>query len=431
MSGINPTFLALGLGVGILLLFLTAVDRRAAMLGLITMLFMSSIGVATDYRGNPWIQWMYPLQEQRNIVLAGVSLGTFACGWLLLPPSSVGGAVRPLLYLMLLGVLMGLIRGIHAGVPDAVLTILLAILTFGAVTLVAGRGIDQWDDLDSIPRVVALSALLSFAATAVQLVLDPSRAFIGNTYRFIGMGANPQFMACRSAFQVLCAIWLFYYGSIVGRVLWVIIAVLGVGVIAATGSRTGLLLLTLGLGIISVRRLGRVVIVIPVIGLSIFLLTILVDAIGISLPFSRLISGDNTREQAWGILVNQFLSSPIIGVGTGTSEKSENSVLYAAASYGIFAAACLVAFVIWIISRCVTMVRRTRDVPDVHRFVDLFVAMLMMYLAGSIFEGYMIARVSPMPIFCGLALLGLGKLDWLLDESADAPDELDAEEQAE
>jgi len=433
MTGITTNFLLIGIGLGIVIIMLTAMNRRAAMLGLIGMLFMSSIGVATDYRGSPWIQWLYPLQEQRNIVLAGVAMGTFVSGWLLMPQSSVGGAVRPLLYLMLIGVFLGLMRAIHAGVPDAILSVLLAVLTFGAVMLVAGRRIDSWEDLDSIPRLVALSAILPLAAAAVQLAIDPSRAFIGNTYRFIGMGANPQFMACLSAFQVLCAIWLVYYGTIVSRVLWIAIAIAGVSVIAAAGSRTGLLLLALGLGIISVRRFGRIVVVVPVALLSVFLLNLLVEAIGIELPFARLVSGDNTRQQAWGILVNQFISSPLVGVGTGASEKSENSLLYAAASHGVLAFMVLVAFIAWTIGRCTTLVRRTFGTPEIHPYVDLFVAMVLMYLAGAIFEGYMIARVSPMPIFCGLARIGLGKIESLLDawlaeedEAADGLDEASA-----
>lgn len=420
MTGLNATYLILGVVLGLLIMLATAINSRWSMLGLLGMLFMSSIGVATDYRGAPWIQWLYPLQEQRNTVFAGVALGTFAAGWLLVPPSSVGGAVRALLFLMLIGIFIGLMRAIHAGVPDSILSVLLALLTFGAVMLVAGRRIDAWEDLDVLPRLVALSALLPLAAACVQLVVNPSKAFIGNTNRFVGVGANPQFMACLSAFQVLCAIWLIYFGSLVARLLWIVIAITGIAIIAAAGSRTGLLLLMIGVGVISIRRFGRIVIVVPAMLLAMVVLNLLVDALGIDIPFARLLSGDNTRQQAWGILMGQFVSSPLLGVGTGASEKSENSLLYAAASYGILAAALLVAFAAWSLSRCVRLIRRTNSVPEVHPFVDLFVAMIIMYLVGSIFEGYMIARVSPMPIFCGLALLGLAKLDFLLDEWQDS-----------
>lgn len=180
---VSPTFAALGAVLGFLTILATAIDRRLIILGILGMLFAATIGVAHDYRGMPWIQWLYPLQEQRNIVFGGIALGTLIGAWFFLPPSRSRGCTRAFLFLMVIGVVTGIIRALHAGVNDAALSIMLAVVSTGAILLAANRTVAEWEDLSFIPQVIAWSMFFPLMGSLVQLAIDPNRAFIGNTYR--------------------------------------------------------------------------------------------------------------------------------------------------------------------------------------------------------------------------------------------------------
>ena len=122
----------------------------------------------------------------------------------------------------------------------------------------------------------------------------------------------------------------------------------------------------------------------------------------------RLTSTEDTRTSAWFGLWENAWSSPLIGLGVAEAGDSENSYLYAFASYGLGMLALIAMLVIvsgGLMLRLFML--RGRLEADQRSMIDLVMAYNAMYFAGAVFEGYLIARVAAplvlMLIFSGLA----------------------------
>jgi hypothetical protein len=381
------------------------VRQRTLVLALAAMLTLYVIGLPIDYWGRVVYQWLNPIQENRTSIIMGLVPTILIGALMLLPSPLIPSRPKPVYFLVGLYIYIGATRTIHNGVIDGVLTMLLAIFTLATIVVVVQRMSDDWSDFFIFPRVIAIAMAAFLGATAIQYGINPDKIEIGNTDRFIGVTANPQFAAVLCGTGLLTLIWLAIYD--LRRYLWIYVGLaIPIGVaLLATGSRTGALMCLLGLAVLGIRRFGRQLLLIPLLGIGLMLMIQLANAIGINLPLDRFLAGSDTRTSAWIELISHFQSSPLIGVGIVNAGKSENGILYAAASYGIGAPLILIGLALGCLSLGIQLFRRTQQYPALHPQADLVNAVLAAYFAGSIFEGYMIGRVSSMLIVITLAIV--------------------------
>ena len=384
---------------------------RAMALALAAILFIYLIGLPIDYWGRPVQQWINPLQENRTSIIVGLVPLILLGGWFILPPSAIRSIPKPLFFLGALYIYIGAIRIIHNGLIDGILTMLLAMFTLATIVVVFQRLSNEWEDFLIFPRVIVFAVAAFLAATAIQFVINPDKIVIGIAERFIGVAANPQFTAVLCGIGLIVMIWLVMYDR--RRFLWIYVgmAILTGMALLSTGSRTGILMFLLGLSVLGIRRFGRQLLIIPLLGIGLMLMIRLASTIGIDLPLDRFLAGGDTRTGAWKELLLVFRNNPLIGVGVVDAGKSENSFLYAAASYGLLAPLLLIGLGIGCLSLGIRLFRRTQPYPVLHPQADLVNAIFAAYFAGAIFEGYMIGRVTGMlivitlTIVCGQLLL--------------------------
>ncbi|MDA1007690.1 MAG: hypothetical protein O2800_01610 [Planctomycetota bacterium] len=435
MEGLNPQYAVFGALLGLMIGTALMFRPRMAMLGLAMLIFLSSIGVARDYRQMVWVQWLTPLQEQRAIVIVGLASTLIPFVLFFLPKRGVAGGIGLAFGMLAMSVCFGSFRIVHAGFQDAILSVGLASLLFGATITIFNRSTDTWEDLVLTPRMIVFPAILFLAASVVQIAVNPSHVVIGNANRFIGVGTNPQFVAVLLSFQITACVWLILNDTKTLRGLWIVLVVLMGAAIVGTGSRTGLMMTISGISILMMRRFGRVILAIPIVLLAGYLALTVAESLGLGFSLERFTSSENTRSVAWEILINQFTANPAFGVGVGGTEMSENSFLYAAASFGVTGPFLLIVFSLFCILHCVRLWRSTLPFQSLHSISDLCVAIIVMYLLGSIFEGYMIARISPVPLIVCLALLCSGRLMAMIrasdGEVADVDEDVEGEDDEE
>jgi hypothetical protein len=233
-------------------------------------------------------------------------------------------------------------------------------------------------------------------ATLIQLALDQRVLMVGPDARFVGMSPNPQAAALSLAPMICIGLWLIFNDSRRRwRPLWVGLVALDVVLLLWTGSRTGVGMTVLGAMAVMYRRLGRSIIFVPVVAGAAYGLLLLVSGLRIDVVPERLATLQNTRAQVWAILIGKALEHPIIGVGREGAEASENSYLYGFAAFGIGMLLLMLLFTAvsaWQVAR---VIRVRALVPWSHRSVpDLIVAFNIIYFAGAVFEGYLLARVA-------------------------------------
>jgi O-antigen ligase len=423
----SATWFLVGALAGCTFLVAQLFRPRAMVLALAAILFIYLIGLPIDFYGRPVQQWINPLQANRTSIIVGLVPIILLGGWFILPPSVNQSTPKPIFFLVALYFYIGAVRIIHNGLIDGILTVLLAMFTLATIVVVFQRLSNDWDDFLIFPRVIVIAVAAFLAASAFQFVINPDKILIGITDRFIGVAANPQFAAVLCGIGLIVMIWLAMYDR--RRFLWIYVgmAILTGMALLATGSRTGVLMFILGLSVLGIRRFGRQLLLIPLLGIGLMLMIQLAGAIGIDLPLDRFLAGSDTRTFAWRELLSMAQSSPWIGVGVAGAGMSENSILYAAASYGILAPLLLIGLGIGCLSLGISLFRRTQPYPILHPQADLVNAIFAAYFAGAVFEGYMIGRVTSMlivitlTIVCGQLLLDRLTV-WESEEMIPEPD---------
>jgi hypothetical protein len=369
-------------------------NPKAGILAIALMVFMSAIGVAFNWRGNIHGSWLLGLQVQRSYVF--LALGVVLAGGMAmhLPTLRFNKLSGGALLLVLAGLYIGLMRMYHVDFIDGVQTMALAAIAIVALTVACAICINTQEDMYAPVRMVALGLGMFLICVVVQIGLDVSR-IMNDSDRFIGVGSNPQIVATFLALSLVPVVWLLVNDRVNRyRPLWWTIGGAGAIALLATGSRTGLAMTFLGLGVVFVRRFGRLALAVPLAGFAVYVGFSAASAVGIELPLARFLSTENTRSAAWATLIQQFEASPLLGNGVEGAEKSENSYFYGAAAYGVGMLVLLIVFTVYSVWNVLRLYWRTRAYPSLHSVVDLIIAIHVMYFAGAFFEGYMISRVS-------------------------------------
>jgi hypothetical protein len=386
------------LGAGALAALAVIATRRKAIMILVGgMLFASAMGAPLDWRGVVMQTSLLSLQQNRSNIYLAVGV---AAGLLVLVHATWArgkGIALPAILMLLMAYYAALLRAAHGDPRDALLSLLYATATILPMGLAVKIAIDDLPDFGKVFRALAGVSAFWIFLVGVQFVLDRNDVVTGREMRFIGLTSNPQHAG--SFLAVMVAVTLYMAMNDVDRRFRMIgLCLLGINVVLLgwTGSRTAL-----GMGVIGVTgvlyaRAGRAILFLPVVALVASVAVKLLAYAGVSaFGFGRLVDTTNTRAEAWSSLLQQGMASPIIGSGIESTNKSENGFLYGFAAYGMGMVFLTVILVSVSGFMCLQLLTKRNQLPRQYRsLADFLIAYIAVYFAGSVFEGYMMARVA-------------------------------------
>ncbi len=388
------------------------VRPRRAMWLLGAMLFFGCIAVIRNNLGRPQATWIMPLQSGRSelFLICGLGLGLLAV--VHMPRMSLRNVAGPAWLLLLSAVYSGMITYVHVGLQSSVMAILFAIGTIAPMALVTPTLVADHDGRRRLIRTIHLVNVVWVAVLLIQLGIDRGVVTQGRSARLYGLTGNPQHTGVLLAVFGVVAVSS-ALRSVGARALPWLITLISVDVLLIiwTGSRTAGAMFVIGSMVVLRERWGRAVLLMPVAGLFVYVLLSFAGS-DVLEKTDRLVSLQNTRAEGWRTLIESAMRNPIFGVGTQETERSENSYLFAWSSYGILMAGilALVGVAAAVQSFRLWSVRRWLDADD-RLLANLVVGFYAMYFAGSVFEGYMLARVGAPLVFLllfssvGLALV--------------------------
>jgi hypothetical protein len=396
----GPAVLFLGV-IGLIWvgLYLVGLGRRWGVLvpfGL--MLLASSTAAALDYYGNTVTTMWTGFQSRRAMIfLAG---GVAAAAVVVMQFGRLAGSRLAVssLVLFFIGVYAALLRFYHGGPADGAQSFVFAVMTLLPMVFAAPLVGSAGADFVAVLRSVAVVNAVWGAMVAMQFLVDSTALTMGNQYRFVGLTGNPQHAGVLLAFWSAIVLWLLLNDR--GKVLRVIYGgLLGANLImlAWTGSRTGMGMGVIGFAAIMYTRMGRAVLFMPVVAvIAYFGFKAVLAVTGLEVGVDRLATLEDTRTGAWLTLYQTGAESPLFGVGMDEAERSENSWLYAFATYGIgmFALVMVLTLVAMIEFLRGVKLRSWLPLED-RRLLDLCLGIIAMYFAGAVLEGYIISRVHP------------------------------------
>ena len=389
------------LGVGAMLAAMVRIRSSLALTA--AMMFLSSLGVAVSYSKVPVRTFLMPVQAQRSELYS-------ACGLLLLVAMMVHVgriAIRsvPIQGLFLLVILMyaGLMRIATGNGQSGFQTIGFALATMLPLLFLLPALLREWDDWFAALRAMLVASGVWNAAVLWQLTLDWRKLVEQTSFsRFQGLTSNPQQAGLFLCMSVVLGVFLMLNDPKI-RYRWVWAAIGGLSglLLMWTGSRTGASMAVIGMMGVLYARAGRAILFLPVAaGLGYAAYSLLAKS-GVDLGFDRLTSTSDTRGQAWVALIRNITDNPVTGVGASEeAAASENSLLYGMASYGVGIGVLIVVFMLFSAWQCLRLFRRRFSLaPQQRALVDCILAFNAVYFAGSMLEGYVIARVNQMVVY--------------------------------
>lgn len=395
--------------VGFAALSFVVIDRVRGVWILGGMLFVSCLGVAVEPSGRILMGLFYPLQAYRSelFLIMGAALGLHV---LIHLRSSHGH--KPSLQasiLVIMGFYAALLRFAHEGGQAGLESVVYAGVTLLPMLLITPVLVRDFTDPVRILRMIALVNAAWIGLVLVQIAASPTMVMMGRENRFIGLLGNPQHAGSLIAVFIAVTLYLFMNDPL-RRFKLVWLGLLGVDIILLgwTGSRTGLGMTVLAVTGVLYARFGRAILWLPVIALLAVLTFEAFKALGLTIGFERLASTENTRAAAWSNLLQNGLSSPVIGMGVEGAGDSENGYLYGFAAYGFGMVLLILALIAATAYTSLKLWRRRRYLPLEYRALgDFMIGYFALYFGGSFFEGYMMARVAAnltfFMIFAGIA----------------------------
>jgi len=386
------------------------------------MLFFSASGFVTSQFFTVQRNWLYHIQLNRSMLylMAGMALCVTIVGHSgRMSASSMRGQG---IILLLMSVYAGIVGIVHdQSVIGGVVAIAFALLTIVPIILVVGALLNGWDDYVRLFRWLMLANIAWLLAVIVQIGIDPGVLTVGAGQRFVGLTANPQHAATFLVIPTIISLWLSQNEPILKRrPFWLVLFAVNAILLGWTGSRTGFAMAIIGSTFVLYGRIGRSVLYIPILGLGLMGAYYAAISMGFDLGLERLTSLKDTRTAAWSRLIESFMKSPLIGVGAGETEGTENSYLYGPAAYGVgmaFFLFTLVLVTLWLMWRL--FVLRQFVETRVKMIIDMIMAFNAMLFAGAFLEPFLISRVSaPWMLACVFSAACIRAID-LVQESAD------------
>lgn len=402
MTNASPLLLILLVALAVLAvigtLFMAFVKPRIATSVLLGgMLMFSSLGIPLERWHNRVIQTVWlPLQFQRSVIYTFFGLLAFVL--MLSQLNKLAGKRLALAAVMLFvtGMYAAFLRLlVHEDLASGVISVTSAFITLTPLLLLPVILIDELQDVRILFRAILCVNCIWFMMCFVQFIFAPNKLTMGSDYRFIGLLGNPQHAAVLLAFFSVSCVWLLVTSSSMKyQILMAVLLSINVICLFWTASRTGLGLCVIGSFIVMYTRMKRLAILLPVVIVVYFGIGYVINTLGIDVNVNRLTSSENTRRIAWSELYQTGMSHLWVGAGTSGNERSENSILYGFASFGVLMLISLVFVLISTLALCFKLFLISRSWSKEYRcYADISIAMLVMYVAGAVFEGYMIARI--------------------------------------
>lgn len=393
---------ALGLG-------LAALNFRSGILFMAVMLFASSI--ATQLSWNMLLVRTIITQVQNNRSVMYLAAG----GLLLLTAVFHVQRVRwraipgPSIAFLCIGLYAGMIRMLAQDFAEGAQSVMFALFTMIPLAIYPVSYVRDWWDMYILPRMIGMVGMVWCVLCLLQFVVNRKALTTGFlTQRFVGMLSNPQHAGAFLAFTVIACVFLTLNDpKRTYRALWMCTAAVSGVLLLWTASRTALGMAAIGVAACFYGRLGTGVILLPIIGgLGLFAYDFLAGQ-RVDFDLARLTLSSETREGAWRKLISDFQQEPFFGkggtsaVGSGArAEKSENSLLYGMASYGVGMGLLIIVFAIVSALQCLKLIRLRGSLAGYQRrWVEFLLGMQGAFWAGSVFEGYIVGRVGAPIIF--------------------------------
>jgi hypothetical protein len=319
----------------------------------------------------------------------------------------------PLQGVLLLGINMfaGLLEMHHRTPLEGVQRVLFSFATIGPLLVLIPSLLElDGNNFLRLFRTMGFMGSLWCLAVLIQIPLDRNQLILTGSNRFTGMLGNPQGAAVYLGPMASVLTWLcLNEPQKKFRLLWIASTGLMVIFLVWTGSRTGMLMYMFGLTGILYARAGRAIFFLPIVGAGVVGLFQILTSFGIDLGYGldRLTSGTDTRTEIWLVLLEDALSSPLLGMGEGRKGGVENSYLLAWVVYGPLMLGAMLLLMVASGIQCLRLMAvRSRLDPTQKRIVDFIVAFDAMYFAGAMFEWYILARADfTIPLWCVMAAM--------------------------
>lgn len=423
---------ALVAGIGLVIAMFSR--PQLVLLPIAGMFFVSSIAVMRTDWGVARPQWLFPIQTNRTTFF-------LYFGLLLIPAAfrfRLGGERRPMavqaVFLVLISLFVGLTRIFHEGFFSGMTSMVFTCVTMLPLALVLPALLEEFEDFVGLLRALMFSNVAWIAGVVVQLGVNPTMltAYSGAGRRFVGLTSNPQSAGIYVGVMIMIALWLLLNDQRGRwRLLWAALAAVNGIMLLWTGSRTGMGMAVIGVSAAIYGRIGRTVLLLPAIALSLVVAYQIALAMGVDLAIAeRLTSTTDTRTGAWLTMIDRGMKNPLIGVGVVAAVNSENSYLYGFASSGVGAVLLILGLMI---ASAVVMLRafrmRSHLGPLPRSLVDLFLGYNMLYFSGAVLEGYMIGRVTAHVVLILVVASMTSRLIAKFDEEGEWAEEFDEEEE--
>jgi hypothetical protein len=373
----------------------SARDLRAGSVVVCLVVFCAAVSTQAMERGDSGRTWLYPLQKLRAESYLALSC---VLGLVVLIHASkvVMTRVSTTAVLMLVINIFAGVMDTRENVRDGALRVGLATVSIGSMALFATAMFRTWDSYLPLMRALGVVGLLWVSGAMVQAVLDKSQMLVNYQTRFVGLLGNPQGTAVYLGPQSAIMLWLLLNDpSRRMRKLWVLLYAILVMMVIWTGSRTGAILAIVGAMFMLRAKLGRSVILVPLFGSAFFGIALIVQGMGINLPFSRFLEGGDTRTVAWKTLLDDALHAGMFGEGVAGARYVENSFLLGWVTYGPLMLMILLAVVLSLFVMGVKLWKIRHEVPEhIASIIDLFLAYSVMFVVAGQFEWFIISRVD-------------------------------------
>lgn len=397
ISGIMWIVAALAGISGLVVAFNMLRTPRAALPVLSVMVMLSAFSVhRTDTGMVDNHTWLQPVQLYRSELFAALAVVVLGGTLVHVHRLRLRNVSSQGVLLVLIQIYAGILTMYHMGLAEGGKRSVFAVLGYGAVLAALSICLREPRDWLLCIRAVALGLLMWLGASMVQMLIDPTQMLANWNTRFTGMSGNPQGTAIFLGPACAVVLWLALNDPNRRlKLVWYGATAAGLICIVWTGSRTGAALFVLGAMAALYGRAGRAVVALPVVAAFIFVGLKLASGMDETINYERVLSTENTRAEVWSILLADAMRSPLIGSPMTEMRASENSYLLSVVLFGI---GCLLLILVmmaisgWVCLK-LWMLRKTAD-PLWRRIIELIIGYNVMYFAGAMFEGYIVARLE-------------------------------------
>lgn len=414
----NPIWFAIFAALGLALVFFLAASLRnlpritpilALMVAFVGMISQNDLGVRIN---NVWVA---PIQDYRAelifLMVLFIALAVFANS----SKVSLGHLAPPVLLLLAIQCYAGLLRMVHETPVAGIQTIVFALLVQVPIALCIASVIEQDGGPERVFRALGFGVVIWLGAVIIQFGINPAEMNPRAGGRFTGLSGGPQQLAVYLGPMTALLLWLGLNDPKRSLApLWLAATGFGAICLLLSGSRTGVALFVLGSIGVLYARIGRAVVLMPFAAIFGYLGLQLLERLELT-GAKRLVSGTDTRSEAWNRLIETAVENPLIGVGFYRLTANENSYLIAIAAYGIGMLIIVLALLAtWCLLALKLFTVRAWLTPFQRRVADLVFAYTAMYFAGAFFEWYIIARLDN-NLFVAIAITTT--MMWLLRQA--------------